>query len=160
MYSLFNLVFLFLFTTIHPKCFCKSCLFLKFYVLHKRSNFIPSFVVHPIFCTLKVYSVLILLFPFCFFGVFCHVLPKTLLQKSFFQKIVGAPWKEQWYCFFRGAPCIDHSQNVKCPDSSFFLFWFATINPNCMCRKSSFLELLGASQKKQWYCFVRGSPCT
>ena len=67
MYSLFILVFLFLFTTIDPKYFCKSRLFLKFWMLHERSSFITSFVEQPVFSTLKMCSVLILLFLFSFF---------------------------------------------------------------------------------------------
>ena len=38
MYNILILVFLFWFTTIHPKCFCKIHLFLKFWVFHERSS--------------------------------------------------------------------------------------------------------------------------
>ena len=55
-----------------------------------------------------------------YFLLFCHVSAKTLLQKSYLQEILGALRREQWYCFFRGAPFIYCFQNVKCPDSSFF----------------------------------------
>ena len=85
--------FLFLFTTIYPKCICKSRLFLKFQVLRERSNGTTSFVKHSVLSSLKMYSVLILLF--LFFPFFCHVSPKTLLQKSFFQEILGVPRKKQ-----------------------------------------------------------------
>ena len=85
--------FLFLFTTIYPKCICKSRLFLKFQVLRERSNGTTSFVKHSVLSSLKMYSVLILLF--LFFPFFCHVSPKTLLQKSFFQEILGVLRRKQ-----------------------------------------------------------------
>ena len=46
MYSLLILVLLFWFTTIHSKWFCKSHLFLKFYVLCERSSAVVSVAVY------------------------------------------------------------------------------------------------------------------
>ena len=65
-FSVLTLVFLFSFTTIHANCFCKSCLFLKFEVLGARSSDIATFMEHPVYINLKMYSVLILLYLFCF----------------------------------------------------------------------------------------------
>ena len=65
-FSVLTLVFLFSFTTIHANCFCKSCLFLKFEVLGARSSDIATFMEHPVYINLKMYSVLILLYVFCF----------------------------------------------------------------------------------------------
>ena len=64
--------FLFWFPTIYPKCFYKSHLFLKFQVLSERIKDIASFVERPIYISLKIYSVLILVL----FILFCHVWTK------------------------------------------------------------------------------------
>ena len=87
----------FWFPTIHPKCFYNSHLFLKFYVLSERSSDIASFVQNPVNSRLKIYSDLILVL----FILFWHVWTK--LNESFFLETLGAPRKEQWYCFFHGA---------------------------------------------------------
>ena len=66
MFSVLTLVFLFSFTTIHAKYFCKSYLFLKFEVLGTRSSDIATSMEHLVYISLKMYSVLILLYLFCF----------------------------------------------------------------------------------------------
>ena len=92
MYSLLILVFLFLFTTIHPKCFCKSCLFLKFQAPHERASDISLFVEHPVFSSLKMYSVLILLFLFIF---------ATFHSKHF--------CRSHFFCYAKGAVILLYS---------------------------------------------------
>ena len=66
MFSVLTLVFLFSFTTIHAKYFCRSYLFLKFEVLGTRSSDIATSMEHLVYISLKMYSVLILLYLFCF----------------------------------------------------------------------------------------------
>ena len=66
MYSVPILVFLFWFTTVNPKCMCKSHFLLKFQVLHEGSSDIASFVEHPVNSIFKRYSVLTLVFLFWF----------------------------------------------------------------------------------------------
>ena len=73
MYSLLNLLFFFGFATIHPRCFCNSQLFFKFYLLRKRSSNISSFLEHPVFSNFRIYSFLILFFLI----LICHYLPKV-----------------------------------------------------------------------------------
>ena len=53
---------------------------------------IASFMEHPVYSIFKMYSVLILLFSI----LFCHVLPKKLLQKLYFLEVLGVPQKKQW----------------------------------------------------------------
>ena len=59
---------------------------------------------------------------FKFLILICHYLPKEYVQNSFILEISGAPQRKQFYCFFRGVPCMQQFQNVQCPDSSFFYF--------------------------------------
>ena len=56
MYSVLILFLLFWFRTIHPKYFYKSNFFLKFLVLSERCSDIASFVEHPVYSSLKIYS--------------------------------------------------------------------------------------------------------
>ena len=140
MYGLLILVFYFYLPLFTQNVSVKVIYSWKFRCSAKGAVVITSFVKHPVFSSVKMYSVFILLF--LFFLFFCHVSPKTLLQKLFFQKTLGAPRKEQWYCFFRGAPCILVYSLFKMLDVLIlvFLFWFATINPNCMCKSQVFLN--------------------
>ena len=122
MYSLFILVFLFLFTTIHPKYFCKSRLFLKFWMLHEKSSFITSFVEQPVFSTLKMCSVLILLFLFFFFFLprfIQNSSAKVIFSGNFRFSAEGAvisllSWRNLYIAF----------QNLKCTDFSFFILTY------------------------------------
>ena len=81
MYSLLFLVLLFWSTTIHSKWFCKSHLFLKFWVLWERSSAIALFVEHPLCNSFKMYAVLILFFVlFCFATIYS----KRMCKSHFF----------------------------------------------------------------------------
>ena len=80
MYSLLFLVLLFWSTTIHSKWFCKSHLFLKFWVLCERSSAIALFVEHPLCSSFKMYTVLILFF-FCDFAT---IYSKRMCKSHFF----------------------------------------------------------------------------
>ena len=81
MYSLLILVLLFWSTTIHSKWFCKSHLFLKFWVLCERSSAIALFVEHPLCSSFKMYAVLIVFFVlFCFATIYS----KRMCKSHFF----------------------------------------------------------------------------
>ena len=112
MYSILILSFLFFFffTTIHPKCLSKSNLFLKLYMLRERSSDIALFMKHPVSGSLKMYSVLILLFLLCFATFYPKKLCKSKIKNTrtitlFILKLLytGAPRNKQYHCFFRGA---------------------------------------------------------
>ena len=107
MYSLLFLVLLFWSTTIHSKWFCKSHLFLKFWVLCERSSAIALFVEHPLCSSFKMYTVLIL-----FFFVILQLFTQRECVKVTFFEIPDAPRKSQCYSIFPGAPCIYQFSNV------------------------------------------------
>ena len=73
LFYIFYLFIYLLFAPFHPKYLCKSHFFFKFSVFHKRSSVIASFVEHPAYSKLEMYSALILVL----FILFCHVWPKV-----------------------------------------------------------------------------------
>ena len=56
-----------------------------------------------------------------FFIFICQHLLKLYLSKGFILEILGAPRKKQCYCLVRGAPYMQHFQNIKCSDSGCFI---------------------------------------
>ena len=100
----------------------------------------------------KVYSLLTLIF---FLFCLTNIYPKCWKNFPNF-KILCAPQKKQWYCFFCGAPRIQHFQDAECPDFRFFCFDLPLFTQRA-CVKVTLLEILGAPRTKQWYCFVRGA---
>ena len=129
------LVFLFLFTTIHVKCFCESLLLLNFQVPCERSSNIASFAEHPVFSILKKYSVLILLFLFCCATFY----PKNFCKSHFFQKFQVLRRRSSIIASF-----VEHPGcSVLKMYSLFtlvFLFRFTTIHPKCFFKSHLFLR--------------------
>ena len=146
MYSLLILLFLFWFTTIHPKYFCKRHFSWKFQVLRERSSD----------STLYIAFWKCVIFWFYIFYFNCQYSAKILLEKSFFLEILVAPRKKQWYSFFRGASCISHFQDLYSPDSTFSILIYDDL-PTVVLQKSFFLEILSVPQEKQWYCIFCGT---
>ena len=119
MYSLLILVFLFFFTTIHPKCFSKShyswgCDI----VIFERSSDIASFVEHPVFSSLKMYRALILLFLFCFATFY----PKNFSKSHFFLKSYVLRQRSSDIASIVEHPVHSNLKTYSCPNSSFIYF--------------------------------------
>ena len=134
--------------------FLKIIFFFKFHMFRQGSSFIASFVEQLVCSKSKMYSILIAVF---FLWIDCNK-SKGRLQKSILLKILGDSLKKQWYCFVCGAPYISYFWNVKCADSSDFISVSQRL-PKMYVSKWFILEMLGASWKKQWYCFFRRAPC-
>ena len=126
MYSLLILVFLFWFTSTHPKCFRKSNLFLTYSVLRKRSSDIVFFVEHPVYSNFKMYSVLILVFLFWF-----ATIPQKCCKNLSFFEILRALRKKQWHHI---ASFVEHlAYSIFKMYSVLILgFWFVVTYPKCM----------------------------
>ena len=142
MYSTLILVFLFWFATIYPKCFCKSKFLLKFLVLHRRSSDIASSIDHPPYNTLKMYSLLTVVF----LSWLVTIQPKCLCESHFFVKLLVL-------CEISSdiASFVEHFvySNFKLQSDLilFFLFLFATIHTKYLCWRFFFLKFLMLRQR-------------
>ena len=93
-----------------------------------------------------MYNVLILGLLFWFLVIYPKYMCKSL--EIFFLVKLGAPRKKQWCCFFRGVPCAQHFETIKCTGYSYS-------------KLKAFFSLgtFGAPLKKQQYCSFHGAPC-
>ena len=108
MFSVLILGFLLWFVVTYPKGMCKSnSFFVSLGVPRKKKT-----ILLLSWSTLHMTVSECIASWFHFSILISHYSPKMLLQNSFFLEILGAPWKKQCYCFFRGAPCISQVENV------------------------------------------------
>ena len=100
-FSVLILGFLFGFAVTYPKSMCKSNLYFVILGALRRENNIAYFEEHPAHSSFKMYCVLIL---FCYFD-FSLFTQKASVKVIFIWNL-DSPRKEQCYCIFCGAPCI------------------------------------------------------
>ena len=100
-FSVLILGFLFGFAVTYPKSMCKSNLYLVILGALRRENNIAYFEEHPAHSSFKMYCVLIL---FCYFDF--PLFTQKASVKVIFIWNLDSPRKEQCYCIFCGAPCI------------------------------------------------------
>ena len=100
-FSVLILEFLFGFAVTYPKSMCKSNLYFVILGALRRENNIAYFEEHPAHSSFKMYCVLIL---FCYFD-FSLFTQKASVKVIFIWNL-DSPRKEQCYCIFCGAPCI------------------------------------------------------
>ena len=89
---------------------------MNIWVLREKNSGIVSFVEYPLHSNFKLYSALILVA----FILVCYYSPKVNMWKQIFPEFLGAPRKNEFYCFFRGAPCIAILKSVV----SWFQFFY------------------------------------
>ena len=58
----------------------------------------------------------------------CHYLPKLHLKNPFILEMLGALWKERWYCYICGAPCILHFQRANPAN----IYWSSKMSWKCL----------------------------
>ena len=100
-FSVLILGFLFGFAVTYPKSMCESNLHFVILGALRRENNIAYFEEHPAHSSFKMYCVLIL---FCYFD-FSLFTQKASVKVIFIWNL-DSPRKEQCYCIFCGAPCI------------------------------------------------------
>ena len=100
-FSVLILGFLFGFAVTYPKSMCESNLYFVILGALRRENNIAYFEEHPAHSSFKMYCVLIL---FCYFDF--PLFTQKASVKVIFIWNLDSPRKEQCYCIFCGAPCI------------------------------------------------------
>ena len=129
---------------------CKS----HFQVLRERTIVIATFPEHPVYSNFEMFSVLIL-GPSFWFAV---AYPKSMCKSNLVFVNLGALRRKKkilplsWSTLY-----IAVSKCIVC--WFYFFILISHYSPKMLVWKSFILEILGALQKKQWYCFFRGAPC-
>ena len=113
-------LFLILFGNYLLKDNAQKSLFWKFQVLRESTNVVGFFPEHPLYSNFEMFSVLILGILFWFVVNYA----KSMCKSNLFFVSLGAPLRKKRYCFFRGAPCIDHFQNAPDISIHFKFFYF------------------------------------
>ena len=100
-FSVLILAVFFGFAVTYPKSMCESNLYFVILGALRRENNIAYFEEHPAHSSFKMYCVLIL---FCYFDF--PLFTQKASVKVIFIWNLDSPRKEQCYCIFCGAPCI------------------------------------------------------
>ena len=108
MFSALILEFLFWLVVTYPKRMCKINLFFVILGVPRRKNDTASFSWSTRHKAISKCLVSWFYFFYFHFPLFTQNTP----VKVIFSWNLGAPRKEQCYCIFRGAPCIQQFQNV------------------------------------------------